>query len=784
MRHFKEDRFFYHVIPGLDLNLIGLLFFCSVVISPSFFSISAVAESLTRPEIISQILVEGNYRIDSASILSAVSSRSGDSLEKVKIQEDIKSIYRLGFFEIVEADKRSDAGQIQVVFRVKERPAIKRVQFEGNDKVGTSTLKDKLNLQARKFLDRRKIQAGIRDLLGYYQEQGYYGTEIEYSVVEERPGEVVLTFKIDEGIEKVIRKIRFIGNEGIAESELSSAVSVSSYSWWISWATGSGIVKKDALDNDARILQHLYLTKGFADVRVSQPEVKDYKDGLEVIFKIDEGDKYIFGNISALGTLLDGSMQKTLEGVEVRTGEVFNVDVVRKDVFAITDKFTDIGFAFTNVDPITSINRDTKTVDISFSVDKGEKIKVGRINIIGNDKTRDSVIRRSLRVREQEWYSSSKVNRSQELLQRLGFFDEVSISPERTDRDGEVDLSVAVKEAMTGQFSAGAGVSSGDGFIVTSRISENNLMGTGNTLALDINSGRLRQNYILSFFNPQVNDSLFSFGADAAITQRDFEDFLRKQNGGSLSVGYPLWFLGEELMDDVRLSLGYELMQNEISNVREGSGQFIRDEEGRSVSSAIIPGITRSTIDNPLDPTRGSRQVLRLDYAALGGDLKYWLTQVNNSWYYPVYETSYGSFVFSQRTRLGWGEPISGERFPLFQRFFPGGINSLRGFDARRVGPRDEEGTYYGGSKQLIMNFEMIFPLIPSVGLNGVAFYDMGNAYDDDETIGFSNMRKAVGWGLRWRSPIAPIRLEFGHPLDREDGEKRMVTNFSFGAPL
>lgn len=731
-----------------------------------------------------KVSIKGNHRIETSSILSAISTKAGMPFSKSQVTKDIKEIYRLGFFDMVEADKDEQNDGIYLTFFVKEKPAIRKVNFRGNDKISTETLKSKLNLDARKFLDRRKIQAGIDELLAHYQEEGFYGTVINYEIEDDKPGEVKLLFVIKEGESKVIRKVRFLGRSELSESELSKVIRTSKYSTWISWATGSGVVKKEDLANDVRILQHLYLSKGFADVIISQPVVNEIKDGLEVVFKIDEGDKYSFGKISAKGTLLDESLDKTLEGVSSRKGDTFNVDNLRQDVFKITDKFTDIGFAFTNVDPMTSINREAKTVDVSFTIDKGDEIKVSRINIVGNDKTMDSVIRRSLRINEQETFSSSRVNRSEELLKRLGFFDEVSISPERTEQDGEVDLSVSVKEAMTGQFSAGAGVSSGDGFIVTSRISENNLMGTGNMLSLDINSGELRQNYVVSFFNPMVNDSFFSFGADAAITQRDFEDFLRKQDGGSISVGYPLWFLGEDVADDIRLNLGYELMMNKISNIREDAAQFIRDEEGSSVSSAIIPSITRSTIDNPMDPTRGSRQLLRLDYAALGGDLKYWLTQVNNSWYYPMYETSFGSFVFSQRTRFAWGERIDGDRFPLFQRFFPGGINSLRGFDARRVGPQDENGGYFGGNKQLIMSFEVIFPLIPSVGLSGVTFYDMGNAYDDDESIGFNNMRKAVGWGFRWRSPLAPIRLEFGHPLDREDGEKRIVTNFSFGAPI
>lgn len=735
-------------------------------------------------ELISVVKVAGNYRIDTESILSVVRARAGSELSTEVVQSDIKAIYRLGFFDSVEADKNIVDGRLVLTYLIHERPAIKEIRFSGNDEFSNDTLKEKLNLDARKFLDKRKIQASMDELKKYYQEEGYYGTKIKYVTKDVKAGEVILTFEIEEGEKKVIRKLTFLGNRALDEDDLDEGLGTSTYSWLWSWATGSGVVKKEVLEQDTRVLQHTYLTKGYADIKVSEPEIKEIDNGLEVVFTVDEGEKYNFGKIEATGTLLEGGQKDTLKDIKSLNGETFNVDLLREDVFTVTDKFTDIGYAFANVDPLTKIDRDKKIVDVNYTIDKGDIIKINRINVVGNDKTQDNVIRRNLRIGEQETYSSSKIKRSQELLRRLGFFDEVTISPEKTEKPGEVDLSVAVKEAMTGQFSAGAGVSSGDGFIVTSKISENNLMGTGNALSLDINAGQLRQNYILSFQNPRVNDSFFSLGADAAITQRNFQDFLRKQDGGSITGGYPLWFLGEEFRDDVRATLGYELMQNEITDIGDDVAQLVRDQEGRSVSSSIIPGITRSTIDNPLDPSSGSKQVLRFEYAGVGGDQKYILGTGRNSWYYPVYQTSFGNFVFSQRTQVGWGEPQSGDRFPLFQRFFPGGINSIRGFNARRVGPQDENGNYYGGSKQLIMNFEMIFPLVPSIGLNGVTFYDMGNAFDDNQNIGFSDMRKAVGWGIRWRSPLAPIRIEIGYPLDKQEGEKSMVTNFSFGAPL
>lgn len=753
-------------------------------INAYFFVISlALIHGVVNAEV-SKVSVEGNYRIDQGSILNVVQTKVGDAYDADHLREDMKAIYKLGFFDKVEIDRTQQGDSDFITFKVHERPAIKKISFEGNEAISSSTLKEKLNLDERKFLDKKKLATSIKELIAYYQGEGYYGTDISYSTEELKEGEVNLTVKVDEGTKKLIRKIRFAGVSNVSSSDLESLVKTSPYFWLTSWATGSGVVKKEYLENDSKLIQHHYLTKGYAEVKVGTPEVNSIEKGLEVVFNIEEGPQYKFGKIDAVGTLLNENKKQTLENIKSSQGEVFNVDYLREDVFSITDKFTDVGYAFANVDPLTKINRETKTVDLNFSVDKGDKIKINRINIVGNDKTQDNVIRRNLKISEQELFSSSKIKRSQELIKRQGFFEEVTISPEKTEKPGEVDLSVGVKEAMTGQFSAGAGVSSGDGFIVTSKISENNLFGSGNSLSLDINSGQLRQNYIASFVNPRVDDSYLSFGADLAVTQRNFEDFMRRQNGGSINFGYPLFFLGDKLADDIRASLGYELMQNEISDIDEDVAPLVRAQEGKGISSALVPSLTRSTIDNPLDPSRGSKQFMRFDYAGVGGDQKYWMGQFNNYWYYPMVETSFGSFVFAQRTKVGWGEPITGDVFPLFQRFFPGGINSIRGYNARQVGPKDDKGNYYGGSKQLIMNFETIFPLVPSIGLNGVAFYDAGNAYDDNQNINFSDIRQAVGWGFRWRSPLAPIRVEIGYPMDKQPGDKSMVVNFSFGAPL
>ena len=736
--------------------------------------------AIAQEAVITKISVEGNQKVEIGTILLQVESAVGETISNAQIEKDIKNVFRTGYFEDVSVVRLGD----ELIFRVRERPAIRDVEIKGNDEVKKETVEEQLNLTARRFLDTRKIRLGIEELKKYYQEKGFYGTEVAFEVEEVGENQVDLTFDITEGEERVIREVSFEGNSAYSDKTLRKLVATARYKWWSSWITGNGVVKEENLERDVGLLTQHYLSTGYVDVKVSRARIEQIETGLRLVYQISEGEIFHYGKISASGDLIEESEEKTLDGVASKQGAVFDVNNLREDAFAISEKFTDIGYAFVNVNPSTDIDRVNKIVNLTFVIDKGNLITVRRVEITGNKKTRDNVIRRSLKISEQELFSSSKIKRSQELLQRLGYFDEVTITPSPTDDPDMVDLDVAVREGNTGTFSAGAGVSSGDGFIVTSRISENNLFGSGTSLSMDINTGNRNKNYVLSFDNPRMYDTRWSLGVDALSVERVFDDFDREQKGGSIRVGYPLWFLGPKYLDDVRFSLGYELVRISIDDVDKDAPQLVVDEQGDSTASSISPGIVRNTIDNPLDPTKGSRQNLKIEFAGIGGDQKFWLANVSNSVYYPLWKSPVGNFVFSNRIRFGWGDTFNGDTFPLFRRFFPGGINSVRGFDSRELGPKDAEGNEFGGSKQFVTNFEVIFPLVESFGLKGVAFYDMGQAFDDEESIDFGDLRHAVGWGIRWRSPIAPIRVEIGYPLDKEEGDKSVVTNFSFGAPL
>ena len=732
-------------------------------------------------ETIQKISVRGNNRVAEETVLLQLSSEVGDVFEAEVIEKDIKEIYRTGFFEQVEANRGAGG---ELIFKVSEKRAIRKVLLEGRDEVGEETLLEKLGSERWRFYDSRKVAQGLAEAKVLYQSKGFYDATLEQSVEDVGEGSLDLTISIDEGEKKFVREIVFDGVEQVDLDEIEDRTETKTYRWWSSWLTSRGTLQVEVAKDDSKRITQYYLDNGYVDVRVGNPEISEVEDGLKLVYKIVEGSVYNFGDLGVEGDLFEGSLEKTIEDIPVSSGEVFSASKLREAAFAITEKFSDQGFAFANVTPHTFIDRENNVVNIDFKVDKGNEIYIDRINIVGNEKSRDNVIRRTLRIQEQERYSGSRVRRSQELLQRLGYFDEVSITSEPTADEDKVDLNVSVREGNTGTFSIGAGVSSGDGLIFSGRISESNIFGSGNSLTLDIDSGSRRDNFVLSFDNPAVNDGDLSFGIDGLAVEREFDSFDRSQAGGSISFGYPLWFLDEESRDDYRFSLAYQLLRVKIDEVDDDAPQLILDAEGKTTSSSVTPRLVRNTINNPLDPEKGSRQTISVELAGIGGNEKFWLAQASNTFYYPLIESSWGPIVFSNRVSIGWGDTFDSDDFPLFRRFFLGGINSVRGFESRELAPKDDEGNEFGGSKQFTTNVELIFPLVPSMGLKAVTFFDTGNSFDDDQSLEFGELRHAFGWGLRWRSPIAPIRIEFGYPIDKEEGEKSVVTHFSFGSPL
>ncbi len=734
--------------------------------------------------LVESVVVEGNRRIDGNAIKAQLKAAPG-TVTSAQIGSDIKTLYNSGFFDQVTVTALpGSAGRSKLKYSVVEKPVVRKVFVKGNKEVSETDLTEVLKVDARRFIDKTKILVLTKKAVSFYQGKGFYDAAFDYSTIPVGDNEVDLTFSVKEGKRYRVTDVTLRGVKLLDDDEMREQIQVKDYKWWNSWLFGTGRVNQEMLEGDKQILRQYLLDHGFLEGAVGEALVEKKDDGLVVVFDITEGQEFRIGKVRASGDLIDSNEAKTVDGIESESGEVFNASKVREDIFKITDKFADVGYAFANVVPQTALNKGDGTVDLEFAVAKGNLVRVNRINVSGNEKTYDNVVRRTLRIEEQQIYSASKIKRSEALLKRLGLFDEATITNQATDDPAKVDLDVNVKEGTTGSFSAGAGYATSNGAIFNTRLSENNLFGTGRRANLSLDFGTFANNQILSFDDPRVNDTNLSLGLDILRTDRNYFKFRREQQGFGVSAGYPAEELFGEWAQDIFMGLKYDLSSINIKDIDESAAPLVVDSQGRLVSSSVSPSITRNTIDNPLNPSSGSKQQFSVELAGLGGDADFYLLEARNQWYYPIIKTEVGDIVISNRTTFDYGESNTDDPFPLFRRFFPGGINSVRGYRVRSLGPTDSAGNEYGGSKQFLNALELIFPLINSAGFRGVIFYDVGQAFDDNQSMRAQDLRRAYGAGIRWNSPLGPIRVELGFPVEKQEGEKSPVPMFSFGAPL
>jgi outer membrane protein insertion porin family len=761
-----------------------------------------LAPALALAATVAQVLIEGNARVDDEAIRIHIQSRPGASYDPATIDSDVRAIYAMGFFENVEVERRPAPEGLVLVFRVRERPLVTDVKIEGNKKVRSEDLEAALKVRPRTILDGEKLRHGVLDAKKLYEEKGYLDAAITPRVdaVPEQPGEVTITYVVDEGKLIRIQHIEFEGNQAFSDGKLKRIITTKE-EWILSRFTGAGVLNKETLKTDTERLTAWYYDNGYINVRVDEPQVERKSDGLYVTIKIGESDQFNVGEINFAGDVRpDLDLRKDLE---LTPGDTFRTSKLRQDILKITDKYGDVGYAFVNIEPETVIEPEKKTVDVTYRIDQGPEVTIDKILITGNTKTRDKVIRRELKVEEQQRFSGTKLKKSRDALNRLGFFQEVNLTTQRGRSEEKLNLQVDVKEGQTGALTAGAGFSSADNLLFNARISENNLFGRGWRAVLNADFGSIRQNLIASFTEPYLFDIPLSATIDGFRWRLDYADFTRSGTGASFRLLYPLTelgydqFLGRFSLEEVRVGGEYRFEQAEISDINRRSPPSVVAEEGKSLTSSIRPIISRNTLNSFFDPTRGSTEEISVEYAGLGGESDFFKVDARARFYWPIYKSAQlGTFVYSLGTAIGYGRGDrgnSGHELPLFERYFPGGINSIRGFQTRTLGPResirngqgqDIQSDPIGGSRQLIVNNEIIFPIVEQLGLKGVVFFDAGNAFLDSDGYDLGNLRYAAGGGLRWQSPLGPIRIELGIPLNRKAHEKTSVVLFSFGAPL
>lgn len=739
-----------------------------------------------------------------------------------QVQEDVKAIYQMGFFDDVRAELVQKGATWILIYAVKERPSIKEVRIQGTSAVDQKKFDAALGIKAQAILDRERVRLGVERAKKLYDEKGYLDAKIETDVLPEENNQVTLQIRVQEGKRLLVKRIRFEGNKVLDEKRLKKVMRTREKNL-LSLVTSAGVLDEDALTNDLALLSSQYLDLGYINAKIDEPQIRRESDGVVVTIRIEEGAQFKVGKLDFTGDVGGHDQQKLFSLVAMKPGEVFSGSKLRQSISQVTDLFTDEGYAFVRVDPKTELNPEEKQVNVKFAVDPGEKVHFGRIIISGNSKTRDKVIRREIAVQEQETFSRSKLRDSRELLGRLGFFEDVNLNTRKGEKPDEVDLLVDVKEGNTGSFSTGAGFSSIDKFIFNFRVTENNLFGKGQSIVFNGDVGTVRQNFEISLTEPYWNDRPLSVGLDAFNSRREFTDFTEGSRGGGTRLSYPLKELGITKLEQVRGGVEYRLSDEIISHVNDGASIVIQDEKGSSLISALIPNVSRDTRNSLNDPTEGSLQSFSFKFAGLGGQERFLKPEVRGRWYFPVYtHPRFGTLTFSTGGFVGYGVGLKERRtgdtnLPLFERYFPGGIDTVRGFKTRTLGPKarvfgaegDPTTDEIGGDKEVVFNNELIFPIFEKMGLKGLFFFDAGQAYGKnkdfylagtkgdkacpisllnanpdcklDETD-VTGLRLATGAGIRWLSPFGPVRAGLGFPMNKKPGDKSSVFLFSLGA--
>ena len=742
--------------------------FNNIFMTLSLVAVVGTATAHAEGEKIVEVQVKGNRRIESAAILNVLKAKAGDNLYNDKTDADIRSIYKLGYFQDVQAlTEQSDKGTV-LIYTVLEKPIVRTIKFEGNKELTTDKLKEALDFRQNAIFSAKDLTKSIAKIKKLYGDDGYYLADIQTQIDKSSPTDLSVTFKIIEGKKILISNISFDGNKTFSNRKLRGVMETKE-SWFMSWLTSAGTYKEEVLKNDALIITDFYLNNGFINVKVGEPVVKlnAAKAALEVSIGITEGDQYRIGEIGFKGELLEpaAELRKKLKSVP---NDIFSRATLRTDIFTLTDIYGDKGYAFANVNPQTRTDNEKKSVDLTFDMEKGDLVTIERIAISGNPKTRDKVIRRELRVTENGLFSATGMKRSKQNLMNLGFFEEANIATAKGSANNKLNVNIDVKEKPTGTFSIGGGYSSLDGFIGQGSVQQANFLGLGLKANLSASIGGKSQTYSLGVTDPHFLDTNWTLGADIYRSERDYIDYSRRLMGGDIKAGYPINdFVGTffmykyEIKDIYKPTVAYQTLNSQDT---------VNYPVGTTTTSSVLGSITHNNTDYRLDPTTGMINSLSLEYAGLGGNNKFVRYNTDNTWFHPLYK----KLIFSTKLSLGYIQEV-GQPIPIDEKFYLGGIFSLRGYKARTVSPTKQqlsinpvngnhssERVYLGGNKEIFGNMEFSFPLLQEVGVKGVVFFDYGNSYSDN----FKSMLMSYGAGIRWASPIGPLRLEYGIPVN------------------
>ncbi len=754
--------------------------------------------------LISRIRITGNQRVEEDAIRIHLSAQPGQPLNDATVDQDVKAIYRMGFFEHVNATVDHQGGQTVLVYHVKERPLISDVRTEGMNKIKPTNdaVVGAIKLHSGVIEDPQLVQSSIQALKQVYQAKGYLDANITFRMVPGPSNTAIGVFHVSEGPLVEISSIKFVGNKAFSARRLSGLMETRKHNF-LSRFFKTGTLDRTKLQEDTDRLAAFYYDHGYLQVHIGDPAITRHGNSIAITVPIDEGPIFKVGKVGVAGDL-KFPKDELASKLTLKPKRVFSGTDMEHDVLTLSDFYSDRGYAFVNVDPRTQVDPATHRVGITYVITPGNEVLIDRIKISGNTKTSDKVIRREIKLQEQEPYSASKIEESKQRLNQLGFFQSVRISTEPASQPDKINLDVNVQEGNTASFQVGGGYDSYSSLFGTFLLQNTNLFGGGEAAAFSAEIGFLFENLSVSYTEPWFLDMPLSVSVQGFDNQLFLFSFNQSEEGFMINSGYPLADLGLRKLgpfslEHITASVGYQFESVGITGIQPFTTYDIQRAKGFSRVSEILSSIQRFTVDNPTDPRSGSVESLNIETAGLGGT-PFIKGVAHAHWFIPfIKNPTLGEWVYSPSFTYGIGTLLTtgtGGELPLYERFFPGGLNGqgqVRGYEIYSLGPQvfqyNQSGQPFaveqvGGSKEFLFSQQVNFPLIEALGMRGEAFLDAGNAFRLRDSISLGTLQYAWGIGLFWKSPFGPINVDVARPINPRPNDMRTSFDFGAGAPL
>ena len=776
----------------------------TIVLAAIFTSAAALAQG--PAPIISKIVITGNQRVEDDAIRIHISQQVGQPYDPAAVDADVIAIYKMGFFENVIPRLERQGSANVLVYRIVERPQVSDVKLYGMKAVRSNDDKvvEAVKVHPGAILDPVAVKETINNLTQIYADKGYTDAKVTFKAIPQPDNTAFAEFDVVEGGTVQITTINFEGNKAFSSSMLRSVMETKTHSRLLSWITGWGALDQKKLQQDVDRLTQFYYDNGYLNIQVQPPRITRTGDKITLTIVLDEGTPYRVGKIAIEGNL-KFPRRELRKQLNMKTGDLFRGSSLEHQVLALSDFYSNRGYAYVNVDPRNQLVAATKRVNVVFVINPGHEVLIDRVNISGNTKTSDKVIRREIQVQEQEPYSAEEIRDSKVRLDRLGFFSDTRITTSPATQPDKINLDVNVAEANTASFQVAGGFDSYQSLFGNFTLGNTNLFGGGESIILNAQVGFLFQNYSISYTEPWFLDIPLGVGLQLFDNKTYLLSFNQASAGFTLTTTYPLTELGFKKLGpfslkNVSAGLGYTFQSVGITGLNQLTTFDIARFRGYTQTSEITPTIRRFTVDNPVDPRTGTVESLSMQFGGIGGGEQFIKGVAHFRYFYPFLKSqTFGTLVLSQGVTFGIGTDLksgTGGEIPLFERFFPGGVGGpgdVRGYQLYSLGPQKTifnaagqpiSVQNIGGSKELLFSNEITFPILSGLGIRGVIFTDAGQSFRLKDSLDITQLQAAFGFGVRWKSPFGPLAVDIAFPLNPRPADQNTVFEVGAGSPL